>query len=224
MEDRVGVFICTGYGIAEALDIDALSKVATGEGEAAFCTTVESCEGAGLESIRDQIKSEGLTRVVVAGISPRRYTPDAFPEDVIVETFGLRELVVWTQPPGEEDTQMMAEDYLRMYITKARKTDRPAAFEPEEPIDRGLLVVGGGITGMTAALGSAEAGYEVHLVEKTDTLGGWLARQHKSVPTRPPYRELEDTGVEALIAGVEKHPRIKVYTHAEVDRQRPARG
>jgi quinone-modifying oxidoreductase subunit QmoB len=214
MEDRVGVFICTGYGIAEALDIDALTKVATDEGEAAFCTTVESCEGAGLESIRDQIKSEGLTRVVVAGISPRRYTPDAFPEDVIVETFGLRELVVWTQPPGEEDTQMMAEDYLRMYITKARKTDRPAAFEPEEPIDRGLLVVGGGITGMTAALGSAEAGYEVHLVEKTDNLGGWLARQHKSVPTRPPYRELEDTGVEALIAGVEKHPRIKVYTSA----------
>ena len=202
MEDKVGVFICTGYGIADALDIDALSKVATDDGEVAFYTTVESCEGAGLESIREQIRDEGLTKVIVAGISPRRYEQDAFPEDVIVETFGLREQVVWTQPPGEEDTQMMAEDYLRMSITKAKKTGLPAAFEPEEPIDRGLLVVGGGVTGMTAALGSAEAGYEVRLVEKTDQLGGWLAKQHKSVPTRPPYRELEDTGVETLVAEI----------------------
>ncbi len=214
MEDKVGVFICTGYGIAEALDIDALSKVATDDGEVAFCTTVESCEGAGLESIREQIRREDLTRVVVAGISPRRYEQDGFPEGVIVETFGLREQVVWTQPPGEEDTQMMAEDYLRMSITKVKKTGLPEAFAPEEPIDRGLLVVGGGITGLTAALGSAEAGYEVRLVEKTDTLGGWLAKQHKSVPTKPPYRELEDTGVEALVAEVEKNPRIKVYTSA----------
>jgi quinone-modifying oxidoreductase subunit QmoB len=214
MEDKVGVFICTGYGIAEALDVDALSKVATDEGEVAFCTTLGSCEGADLESIRQQIKSEGLTRVVVAGISPRRYARDAFPEDVIVEAFGLREQVVWTQPPGEEDTQMLAEDYLRMYITKAKKTDRPAPFEPEEPLDKRILVVGGGITGMTAALGSAGAGYEVHLVEKADKLGGWLARQYKSVPTRPPFRELEETGVEELIADVEKNPRIKVHTSA----------
>ena len=67
---------------------------------------------------------------------------------------------------------------------------------------------------MTAALEAAKAGYEVRLVEKTDKLGGWLAKQHKSIPTKPPYRELEDTGVEALIAEVEENPRIKVYTSA----------
>jgi quinone-modifying oxidoreductase subunit QmoB len=67
---------------------------------------------------------------------------------------------------------------------------------------------------MTAALEAAKTGYEVHLVEKADKLGGWLAKQHRSVPTRPPYRELEDTGVDALIAEVQEDPRITVYTSA----------
>ena len=76
-------------------------------------------------------------------------------------------------------------------------------FQPEEAIDKTILVVGGGITGLTAAREAAKAGYDVRLVEKTETLGGWLAMQHRSVPTRPPYRQLEETGVDPLIADVE---------------------
>jgi len=216
MEDKIGVFICTGYGIAEALDIDALCKVATDEYNVPFCKTVDSCEGPGLKSINEDIKNEGLTKAVIAGISPRRFTDDAFPEDVIVEKIALREQVVWTQPAGEEDTQMLAEDYLRMYITKVQKMELLDPFQPEEPLDKSILVVGGGITGITAALGSAKAGYEVRLVEKTDKLGGWLAKQHKSVPTKPPYRELEEPGVDTLIADVEANPRIRVYTSAVI--------
>jgi len=79
MEDKIGVFICTGYGIAEALDIEALCKVATDEYNVAYCKTVESCEGAGLKAINQDIKSEGLNKVVIAGISPRQYREDDFP-------------------------------------------------------------------------------------------------------------------------------------------------
>jgi len=214
MEDKIGVFICTGYGIAEALDIDALCKVATDEYSVAFCKTVESCEGPGLESILEDIKSEELNKAVIAGISPRRYRDDAFPEGIIVEKVALREHVVWCQPPGEEDTQMLAEDYLRIYITKIQKMELPEPFQPQEAIDKSILVVGGGITGMTAALEAARAGYDVRLVEKSDRLGGWLARQHKSIPTKPPFRELEDTGIEALVAEIEANSRIRVYTSA----------
>jgi quinone-modifying oxidoreductase subunit QmoB len=214
MEDKIGVFICTGYGIAEALDVDALCTVATEECSVPFCRTVGSCEGSALESISADIKGEGLTKVVIAGISPRRYARDAFPEGVIVETVGLREHVVWTQPAGEEDTQMMAEDYLRMYIAKVEKMQPLEPFQPDEAIDKTILVVGGGITGLTAAREAAKTGYDVQLVEKADRLGGWLARQHKSIPTRPPYRELEDTGVDALVAQVEGDPRITVHTSA----------
>ena len=214
MEDKIGVFICTGYGIADALDIDALVKVANDEYKVPFCRTVESCEGHGLASINEDIKHQGLNKVVVAGISARRYADDAFPEEVIVEKVAMREHVVWCQPPGEEDTQMMAEDYLRMYIAKIQKMQPIEPFAPEEDIDKSLLVVGGGITGMPAALEAAKAGYEVRLIEKADKLGGWLAKQYKSVPRRPPFRELEETGVEALIAEIEENPRINVYTSA----------
>jgi len=217
MEDKIGVFICTGYGIAEALDIDALCKVATDEYKVPFCKTVDSCEKSGLKSINEDIKSEELTKVVIAGISPRRYTEENFPEGVIVEKFGLREQVVWCQPPGDEDTQMMAEDYLRMYITKVQKMSMLEPFQSEESIDKSVLVVGGGITGLTAALELAATGYDVRLIEKTDKLGGWLAKQHKSIPTKPPYQELEDTGVDELITGVEKNPRIKVYKSTTTD-------
>ena len=80
MTDKIGVFICTGYGIAEALDIDALSKVATDEFNVPFCKTVDSCEGPGLASMNADIENEGLGKVLVAGISPRLYSDDAFPE------------------------------------------------------------------------------------------------------------------------------------------------
>jgi quinone-modifying oxidoreductase subunit QmoB len=214
MADKVGVFICTGYGIAEALDIQALCKVATGECGATFCKTVESCEGPGLEGIIGDIKKQGLQRVVIAGISPRRYPESTWPDGVIVEKVALREHVVWCQPPRHEDTQTLAEDYLRMYMAKVRKMEVAKPFVPDEPIEKSILVVGGGITGLTAALEASKAGYRVRLIEKTGRLGGWLAKQYKSIPTKPPYRELEDTGVEKLIAEVEGDPCIRVYRSA----------
>ena len=214
MEEKIGVFICTGYGISEALDVDALCKVATDECQVAFCKKVESCEAEGLKAIVDDIQSEGLDKAVIAGISARAYKSDPFPEGVFVERVALREHVVWTQPPNEEDTQMLAEDYLRMYVAKASKSTVPTAFCPEEPVDRTILIVGGGVTGLTAALDAAKAGHQVHLVERSDALGGWLAKQHLSVPTRAPFRELEATGIEALVGEVEGHPRVTVHTSA----------
>ncbi|MBU8932656.1 MAG: FAD-dependent oxidoreductase [candidate division Zixibacteria bacterium] len=217
MDDKIGVFICTGYGIAEALDIDALSKVATEEFSVPYCKMISSCEPHDLESVREDIKREGLTKAVIAGVSPRHYEGDAFAKGVIVEKFALREHVVWCQPPNEEDTQMLAEDYLRMYITKVQKMALLEPFQAEETIDKSILVVGGGITGMTSALEAARAGYEVRLVERTDRLGGWLGKQHKSVPTKPPFRDLEDTGIEALVAEIEGNPLIKTYMSASTN-------
>jgi len=109
---------------------------------------------------------------------------------------------------------MMAEDYLRMYLTKVQKMEQLAPYQPEEPINKSVLVVGGGIAGITAALETAKAGYQVYLVEKSDSLGGWLAKQYKSIPTKSPYRELEEPDVDKLIAEIKPHPLIKVYLSA----------
>ncbi|MFH1688257.1 MAG: FAD-dependent oxidoreductase [bacterium] len=214
MEDKIGVFICTGYGIAEAIDIEALSKVATDEFKVAFCRTIDSCQGPDLATINADIKGQGLNKVVIAGISPRRLECGFFPDSVIVEMFALRDHVVWCQPGGDEDTQMMAEDYLRMYITKVQHMQPLQPFQSEEAIDKSILVVGGGISGMTAALEAAKTGYDVRLVEKTDQLGGWLGKQYLSVPTEGPYRELEETGIAELQAQIEANSKIRVYLSA----------
>jgi len=79
-------------------------------------------------------------------------------------------------------------------------------------------VVGGGITGMTAALETAAAGYEVYLVEKNQSLGGWMAKLHKQFPKHPPYHELESTDIGAKIKELQENPRIKVFTGAEIEK------
>lgn len=224
MEDKIGVFICTGYGIGDALDIESLKKIATDEFQVPFCKTIDSCEGEELSAVNDDIKKENLNRVVIAGISPRRYMDNDFPEGTIVEKVPILEHVVRCQPPGEEDTQMMAEDFLRMYITKVQKVNIPEPFQPEEPINKDLLIVGGGITGLTAALEAARAGYAVRLIEKSPNLGGWLARQYRSIPTKAPFRDLEETGVDELIEEVENNPAIKIYLSAVTDTIKGAPG
>ncbi|MCU0726305.1 MAG: FAD-dependent oxidoreductase [Planctomycetes bacterium] len=89
-----------------------------------------------------------------------------------------------------------------------------APFRPAEPLDRGVLVVGGGLAGLTAALEAARAGATVRLVESTERLGGWLGKQHRSIPTKPPFRDLEETGIGELVEQVTSHPRIRVSTSA----------
>lgn len=211
MEDKIGLFICTGYGIAEAIDLESLQSVIEDEFSIAMCRTVESCEKADIYLINEAIKTNDLNKVVIAGLSPRNYEDSAFPTDVIVEKVALLEHVVWCQPPNKEDTQMLAEDYLRMYITKLQKMSLPEPYQPEETISKDVLVVGGGIAGMTAALETARTGYKVRLVEKSDRLGGWLGKQYKSVPTHLPFRDLEEANLETLIDEIEEHPDIKVY-------------
>ncbi len=212
MEEKLGVFICSGYGIGEALDVEALQKVATGEYKAAVCEIVDSCAGDDLQKLRDTAAEQQLTHLVIAGPSSRFYAAGDLPEAMVVETVNLLEWVVLTHPADDEDTQAMAEDYLRMGIVRARKTTAATLFEEHTGLCKTIMVVGGGIAGLTAAKESADAGYQVVLVEKEKELGGYMKKLHRSIPTRPPYRDLEETGIEALIAAVTAHPEITVHT------------
>ena len=126
----------------------------------------------------------------------------------------LREMVAWSKPPGDDETQRLAEDYVRMGVTKTRWTRKPEREERE--VITSLLVVGGGVTGMTTALEAAGAGHEVHLVEQEPALGGWTARFAQLFPTHPPYRDLEPVKVDRLVAAVDEDPRITVYTSTTV--------
>jgi quinone-modifying oxidoreductase subunit QmoB len=216
METKVGVYICTGCDIGKSVDIDKLTEVATGESKASVCKTHDVlCSQEGVAMIRSDVESEGLNRVVVAACSQRVF-PELFNfgKHVLTDRANLREHVAWCHAPNDEDTQMLAEDHVRMSVTKMRHSGPPEALIEETSKD--VMVVGGGITGMTAAKAAAAAGYKVTLVEKEERLGGWAAKFRKAFPKHPPYRDLENTGYEKLIEEVEADPNITIHKSTTV--------
>ena len=218
MEKKYGVYICKGCEIADTVEIEKLEEVATKEKQIPVCKTHDAlCSPEGLDLIKNDISGEGVNTVVVAACSPRvKYKEFSF-NGSIVERINLREFVAWTQEPKTEDTQSLAEDYMRMGITKAQHTGLPEPFMLEE-IDKAVLVIGGGITGMTSALGAADAGYNVILVEKQAELGGWAAKMHKQLPRTYPFESIEEPTIKATIDKVTSHSNIKVYTSSEIEK------
>ncbi len=218
MEDRKpGVYLCKGCGIGEAVAVDELEAVA-GELKAPLCRQHDSlCAEDGVAMIKKDLAEGTVNQVVIAACSSRVMT-DRFDFDgAQVIRANLREQVVWTHPAGDEDTQMMAADNVRMAIAQAGKTEPPAPWTEGEFSQR-ILVVGGGVSGLSAAREAAAAGHEVLLVERSDALGGWASKWAKRMPHRPPYRDPQDNDIDALIAAVEADPAITVKTGATVTR------
>jgi quinone-modifying oxidoreductase subunit QmoB len=220
MAKRLAVYICTGCSIGEAIDAGKLEKVAVKEYKIPVCRVhPHLCGAEGLQMIRQDLASAGgdsaLDGMVIAACSPRVKT-DAlvFDSSLVVERVNLREHVAWCQKPGDEDTQMLAEDYLRMGIVRAQKTEPPEPLA--EPVFRKLLVVGGGIAGLTAALEAAAAGYEVVLVEKEAQLGGFVATLKKRFPSSPPYTASVKDGVAGKVQEALYNPKIQVLTSAKI--------
>jgi len=215
-EKKVAVWICQGCDIGKCVEVEALEKIATDEMNVGLCRTHEYlCGDEGVELIKKDIQ-DGANTLVIAGCSPR-FNVDTFTFDgCLTERVNLREMVVWSHEPNDEDTQMLAEDYMRMGITRAKKSALPEPFEAE--IDKTILVVGGGPAGMTAASDAAKAGYEVVLVEKEEQLGGQVRKWAKVYPTRAPYRELETPDLNAEIAEIEGNERITVHKSSTIDK------
>ena len=145
MEKKIAAYICAGCGIGDALDIEQLGKVATEEDSVPICRNHPNlCSAEGVQLIKDDIANEGANALLIAACS-HRVMYDAFGFDsCIVDRVNIREQVVWCQKPGDEDTQMMAEDYLRMGLAKVRAMELPEPYKPEEEISKDILVVGGG--------------------------------------------------------------------------------
>ena len=217
MDKKIAVYICTGCGIGEALDIEQLSKVATSECKAAVCKNHPNlCSSEGAQLIRDDIANEGVNTLIVAACS-QRVMYDVFNfEGTILDRVNLREQVVWSHPANDEDTQMMAEDYLRMSAARMKQTEPPEPFKPEQEMSKDILVVGGGTTGMTAALEVAGAGYSAVLVEMENELGGFQKNVSKNVVF--PFKDVQANEINRLIAAVNSNEKIKVLTGSKIEK------
>ncbi|MCL4439450.1 MAG: FAD-dependent oxidoreductase [Firmicutes bacterium] len=218
MAQKLAVYVCNGRGIGDGLDTEALLKVATKEYKVPVCKSHPFlCSTAGVDLIKQDIKGQEVNTVVIAACSLRvNYDVFNFP-GAIVERVNLREQGIWCHPAKDEDTQMLAEDSLRMGIVKARHMTMPEPFQVEN-LSRTVLVVGGGLAGLTAAAEANRAGYKVVLVEKDASLGGWVTKLNKQVGLRPPYNELEDVDIAQRIKEVEEKPGIAVYKGAQIEK------
>ncbi len=217
-EPKIGVYLCSDCGIGESIDLEALEKVATEEYKVPLCKTMPFlCSRDGVDAINSDIKEEGVNRIVIAACS-QRANEDAFyfdPLQYVTERVSLREQVAWTHEPNDENTQEMAEDQLRMGIVRIQKSEPP---QPHiEPISRTVLVVGGGTTGLNAALEAAAAGSEVILVEKEAELGGWARKMHRVLPDSAPFEQLKKPDIGEKIDAVNADDSIKVYTSASIE-------
>jgi len=213
-QKKIAVFICRGCDIGSSLDAEALEKVAAEEHAVGLCRSHPFlCGDEGVAQIKECVQS-GVSSVVIAGCSGRFHSLTFSFPSCFVECVNLRELVVWSHESHDEDTQMLAEDSLRMGIARASKAEirEPAKIAAE----RSILVVGGGPSGMAAAREASRAGYRVVLVEKEAELGGWLRTLKRQFPKNPPYRDLEAIDLGSWIRELEKDPNIQILRSAAI--------
>ena len=131
LETKVGVYLCSGCGLNESINFDQLTKVALEEHKVPVCKVSPwLCNQENVEMIKKDVETEKLNRVVIGACS-QRFLSDQFNfgSDVFVDRVNLRENVAWSHKPNDDDTQMLANDYLRMGIAKVRNCELPEPFK-----------------------------------------------------------------------------------------------
>jgi quinone-modifying oxidoreductase, subunit QmoB len=226
-EKKFAGYICTGCGIGERLNAGQLENVAKREGKMSLCRRHPMlCSQEGVQLIRNDIEKESVTHIMLAACS-RRSKVEAFSfPSVAMSRANLREGVIWLRPDSNENqetTQDMADDHIRMACAEVRFMTAPKP-SGEQTLIKNILVVGGGITGMTAALEAAAAGYPVSLVEKTGQLGGHAGQLYKRTPNRSPYADPQDNGIDGLAARIAQDGRIEVHLNSTLTRTSGAPG
>jgi len=216
---RVGVFVCQcGQNIASVIDVNELTRYSKGLPNVAFVEQMDyPCSGQGQEEIVAAIKKNKLDRVVVAGCSPRLYEP-TFQSCVakadlnpwLFEMANVREFASYCHRTNPKEATKKAKDTVRMAVAKA------SLLEPLKPIElpvtKKVMVIGGGIAGINAALDLADMGFKVYMVEKTETIGGYMALLDKTFPTLDCSICIEGP----KMVDVGRHPNIEIISFADV--------
>jgi quinone-modifying oxidoreductase subunit QmoB len=212
MANRLGVYICSGCGIGGSIDTQRLVAAAEKAGGPVRTSKAFCLEDASL--IKADVETGDVDTVVIAACSPRVNTEVFGIPSAIVQRVNLREQVAWSHPVNHEETQSLAEDYLQMGIVEAQKKRPPVPYK--EANEQRVLVVGGGIAGINAAISAARSGFDVVLVEKGGQIGGFAGRLYKQFPSRPPYHALSALDLPAERRALEALLNVKVYVNSHV--------
>ena len=214
-----GVYVChCGLNIAGVLNVEDLKSFAEKLPGVAVARDLQfSCSDIGQEQIQKDIAEHKLDRVVVAACSPRLHEPTfrraiskAGLNPYMLEMANIREQCSWVHMDQPAMATEKAKDLIRMAVAKAELLQ---PLEPESiPVSKEVLVIGGGVAGIAAALDLADAGLHVYLVERRPTIGGYMALLTDVFPTN-------DCSICVLgpkMSEVYNHPDITLYTYSEV--------
>jgi heterodisulfide reductase subunit A len=187
---RVGVFIChCGTNISANVDSKHVAEVSRRFPHVYYATDyMYMCSDPGQEKIIQAIKEHNLNRIVVASCSPRLHEftfqktlERAGLNPYLLEMANIREQCSWVHSRSRDLATAKAIDLVRMMVAKV--SENVPLQRPSVLINKKALVIGGGITGIQAAIDIADAGYPVVLVERDNTIGGKMAMLDKTFPT-----------------------------------------
>jgi len=216
---RIGVYIChCGTNIAGSVDVKKVAECAfTFPNVVVARDYTYVCSDAGQALIKQDINNLKLNRVVIAACSPTLHeltfgkcVEDAGLNRYLITMANIREQCSWVHVHQPEEATEKAIDLVRMAVARA------SLLKPLEAIKvsvrKSSLVIGGGITGIQAALDLADEGFDVYLVEKKPSLGGHMAQLDKTFPTM----DCSLCILAPKMSAVAHHPKIRVFANSEI--------
>jgi heterodisulfide reductase subunit A-like polyferredoxin len=182
-ELQIGVFVChCGSNIGGYLDVPGVAEYALGlSGVVHAEHNLYTCSQDSIQHITEQTREMGFNRVVVASCTPLTHEP-LFQDSIrqaglnpgMFQMANIRNQCSWVHSEHSKEATEKAKDLVRMAVAKARRLE--PLRKTEVPVEKAVLVIGGGVAGMTAALTLSEQGFPVHLVEREAELGGNLRK------------------------------------------------
>ncbi len=216
---RIGVFVCRcGINIAQTVDVPGVVDLIRDLPGVAYAgENLFTCSQDTQVQIKQVIQENNLNRIIVASCTPRTHLPlfqetarEAGLNKYLVEMANIREHCSWVHMSEKELATHKAVDLIRMAIARTTKLEQ--VQDQQLPMVPSGLVIGGGVAGMTAALNLASQGFDVHLLEATEKLGGNAWRLFHTLKGEQIRPYLED-----LLEKVEKEDRITVYFDAKIE-------
>lgn len=215
---RIGVFVChCGTNIGGIVDVPAVVEYAKTLPYVEYATeNMYTCSQDTQKKIAEIVREKKLNRVVVAACSPRTHEPlfrstirEAGLNQYLFEMANIRDQCSWVHMNEKEAATEKAKDLVRMSVSRAQLLEQlPKQTFPVTPK---ALIIGGGITGLTAALGLSDQGFPSIIVESSSQLGGRFARVRYSLNSDSPKEFVDD-----LIGRVEENPNIQILRESKV--------
>ena len=217
-EAKIGVYVChCGTNIAGTVDVKKVAEFASTLPNVAIARDYEfMCSDPGQDLIKKDIAELGLTRVVVASCSPLMHEPtfrkacaEGGINPYLYEMANIREHCSWVTEDKDKATEK-AKALVAGAVYRVRLQEE--LFPQQVPVNPAVLVVGGGIAGIEAALKIADSGKKVYLVEKEASIGGHMAMLDKTFPTL----DCSACILTPKMVNVSRHPNIELLTYSEV--------